>query len=152
MNAVAKCRCIAATHGCGGTQSPAVRRFAIVLIRSHDGRRHVGGKMPKILNKRTRSTVCLGSDNERHNLDTMIISSHSQYLIQNTMFCKLARRISLVSLSLKRRASTNAARWKEEPVHEDAFTIVVRIVSQESMPLVFLFATAISITATSARF
>lgn len=108
--------------------------------------------MPKILNKRTRSTVCLGSDNERHNLDTMIISSHSQYLIQNTMFCKLARRISLVSLSLKRRASTNAARWKEEPVHEDAFAIVVRIVSQESMPLVFLFATAISITATSARF
>jgi hypothetical protein len=53
---------------------------------------------------------------------------------------------------LKRRASADATGRKEEPVHENAFTIVVGIVSQESMPLVFLLATAVAVATARPRF
>lgn len=41
--------------------------------------------------------------------------------------------------------SADAAGWEDEPVHEDAFAVIVRIVGQQSMPLVFLLATAFTV-------
>lgn len=96
-NAVAKCRCIAATHWCRGTQSPAVRELCNLQVD-----RVIVGRQSKRQNKKnrnkrtTRSTVCFDSDNERHNLDTMIISSHSQTAHSKILFCKLVRRDSVV--------------------------------------------------------
>lgn len=42
-----------------------------------------------------------------------------------------------------RVASTHAARWEEEPVHKDALAVVVRIVGQQTVPLVLLLAAAV---------
>ena len=44
-------------------------------------------------------------------------------------------------------ASADTAGGEEEPVHEDAGTVVVRIVGQQSVPLVLLFTGTVSATA-----
>lgn len=43
-------------------------------------------------------------------------------------------------------AATDAAGGKQEPVHEDAFAVVVRVVGKKSVPFVFLLAAAIADT------
>jgi hypothetical protein len=44
------------------------------------------------------------------------------------------------SLSKERiAASTDTTRGKKKPVHEDSFTVVVRIICKQSMPLILLF-------------
>lgn len=41
-------------------------------------------------------------------------------------------------------APAHAARGEEEPVHEDALAVVVRVVGQQPVPLVLLLAAAVS--------
>ena len=48
------------------------------------------------------------------------------------------------SSSVQRQTAAHATRRKEKPVHEDAFAVVVRVVGQQTMPLVLLLATAVS--------
>lgn len=80
-----------------------------------------------------------------HNLDTTNI-------IQSFVINHSTKFLGKSDEKSKRRASTDAAGWKEEPVHEDAFAIVVRIVSQESMPFVFLLAAAVAVATAGSRF
>lgn len=41
-------------------------------------------------------------------------------------------------------AAANAARRKQEPVHKDAFAVVIRIVGEQAMPFILLLAAAIA--------
>ena len=41
----------------------------------------------------------------------------------------------------------STARRKEEPVHEDARAVIVRIIGQQSVPLVLLLTGTVSVTA-----
>jgi len=50
------------------------------------------------------------------------------------------------------QAATNTTRWKEKPIHEDAFAIVVGIISQQTVPLVLLLAAAVATATSSPRF
>lgn len=43
---------------------------------------------------------------------------------------------------LQRIAATDTARGKQEPIHENPLAIVVWVVSQQTMPLVFLLTAA----------
>lgn len=45
-----------------------------------------------------------------------------------------------------RRTATYTARWEKEPVHENSFTIIVRIIGQQTMPLIFLLTPTVSWT------
>jgi hypothetical protein len=54
--------------------------------------------------------------------------------------------------SLERIAATNTAAGEQEPVHEDSLAIVVGIVSEETMPLVFLFTAALTSTTVCLHF
>jgi hypothetical protein len=45
--------------------------------------------------------------------------------------------------------ATYTAGWKEEPVHENSFTVIVRVIGQQTMPFVLLFTTTVSRTSLS---
>lgn len=53
---------------------------------------------------------------------------------------------------LSRIAPADATRGEQEPIHEYSFTIVIGIVSQQPVPLVFLFASTIAGTSVRADF
>jgi len=46
-------------------------------------------------------------------------------------------------------AATYTAGWEEEPVHENSFTVIVRVIGQQTMPFVLLFTTTVSRTSLS---
>lgn len=47
--------------------------------------------------------------------------------------------MKVVVVDSKWIAATDAARWKQKPIHEDALAVIVGIVGEQTMPLVFLF-------------
>lgn len=53
----------------------------------------------------------------------------------------IIRRLKFVSNWL---ASAHTARREEEPVHEDTFAIVIRIVGEQSVPFIFLLAATVT--------
>lgn len=55
-------------------------------------------------------------------------------------------------LSLSRIAPAYAAGWEQEPVHKYSFAVVFGIVGQQSVPFVFLLATAIAGTSVCLHF
>ena len=42
-------------------------------------------------------------------------------------------------------ASAHAAGWEEEPVHENPFAVIVRIIGQKAMPFVLLLAATLAV-------
>jgi hypothetical protein len=48
-----------------------------------------------------------------------------------------------------RCAATYTAGWEEKPVHENSFTVIVRVIGQQTMPFVLLFTTTVSRTSLS---
>lgn len=60
----------------------------------------------------------------------------------------LSERTQFDFRSSTRITSTHTTRWKQKPVHENAFAVVVRIVGEQAMPFILLFTTTI-VTATT---
>lgn len=56
------------------------------------------------------------------------------------------------TVCLKRVATAGAARGEEEPVHKDAVAVVFGVEGEETVPLVLLFAPAVSPTALGSLF
>lgn len=49
-------------------------------------------------------------------------------------------------------APADAARWEKEPVHEDASTVIVWVISQKSMPFVLLLTGAVPVASQGGGF
>lgn len=61
-------------------------------------------------------------------------------------------RCDLLISSLVRITSAHTTRREQEPVHEDALAVVVRIVRQQSVPFILLFAATVAAAPIRARF
>lgn len=80
---------------------------------------------------------------------TNLLNLHTLYVTVNQLLALLLLNLPLILSS--RITPAHAARREQEPVHENTLTIVIGIVSQQSMPLIFLLAAAIPCTTCRAR-